>query len=163
VRRVLSRAVLGVAQAPDADVWRAADAIVPENAAAWNHALMDIGALFCRATPDCDACPLRRTCAFKRGRAKEHTLKHIGNPPSARATRRSMPCSQPYEGSRRQHRGRVIRALASVRDMNVARLGAQVKEGFGKSDLPWLYALLAGLERDGLIALNERRTRAAIA
>ncbi|MBV8281475.1 MAG: hypothetical protein JO347_05355 [Candidatus Eremiobacteraeota bacterium] len=46
--------------------------------------------------------------------------------------------------------------------MSLAHLGPQVKEGFGKSDLPWLHALLAELERDGLVAFNQAKTRVAL-
>jgi hypothetical protein len=39
---------------------------------------------------------------------------------------------------------------------------AQVKEWFGQSDLPWLLELLADLQRDGLVTLEDQKTRAAL-
>lgn len=149
VRRVLSRALLGIDRVDDATAWRLAADVLPKDAATWNHALMDIGALFCRAKPACAECPLRGACAFKRrgaGRINSTAIRRQGA----------------FEGSRRQQRGRVIRALVDARSMDLMRLGPQVKVGFGKSDLPWLQDLLLDLERDGLVELNRTRTRAAL-
>jgi A/G-specific adenine glycosylase len=149
VRRVLSRALLGVDRADDATAWRLASDVLPKDAATWNHALMDIGALFCRAKPNCAECPLREACAFRR--------RGVGRVNSTAARPQGR-----FEGSRRQQRGRVIRALVDARSVDLMRLGPQVKVGFGKSDLPWLQELLIDLERDGLVALNRKRTRAAL-
>ncbi|HEV2907975.1 MAG TPA: A/G-specific adenine glycosylase [Candidatus Eremiobacteraceae bacterium] len=149
VRRVLSRAMLGIDRADDATAWRRAVDMLPKDAATWNHALMDIGALFCRAKPNCAECPLRGACVFRRrgvGRVNSTATRPQGR----------------FEGSRRQQRGRVIRALVDSRSIELMRLGPQVKVGFGKSDLPWLQELLLDLERDGLVALNRSRTRAAL-
>jgi A/G-specific adenine glycosylase len=149
VRRVLSRAMLGIDRANDATAWRLATDVLPEDAATWNHALMDIGSLFCRAKPACAQCPLRQACVFKRrgvGRVNSTAIRGQGK----------------FEGSRRQQRGRVIRVLVDARSVDLMHLGPQVKVGFGKSDLPWLQELLLDLERDGLVALNRTRTRAAL-
>jgi A/G-specific adenine glycosylase len=110
---------------------------------------MDIGALFCKAKPACAECPLRQGCVFKRRRVGR--MNSTATRPQGR-----------FEGSRRQQRGRVIRALVEARSVGLMRLGPQVKVGFGKSDLPWLQELLLDLERDGLVALNRTRTRAAL-
>jgi A/G-specific adenine glycosylase len=62
VRRVLGRTMAGVTDGlPAADLQRLADASVPaDRAADWTHALMDVGATFCRTSrPDCEACPAR--------------------------------------------------------------------------------------------------------
>jgi A/G-specific adenine glycosylase len=150
IRRVLSRAVFGVERAPEAEAWRAAHDVLPKDAASWNHALMDIGAQFCRATPACAECPARKACAYVlRGRVNSIA-------PYVRKAQKA------FEGSRRQQRGRVIRALVDSPGLSLLRLGPQVKEGFGKSDLPWLHDLLRDLEADGLVALNRTRTRVAL-
>jgi len=51
-------------------VWRLAAALVPPGrAAAWNQALMDLGAALCTPrTPRCPACPVRQECATRRRR-----------------------------------------------------------------------------------------------
>jgi A/G-specific adenine glycosylase len=155
VRRVLSRALLGVDAADEAAVWSVAHEALPRDAAEWNHALMDIGALFCRAKPACDACPVRNACAWRELRAAELKLGYD----SPRSRARDY---KPYRGSQRQHRGRIVRALTRAPSLSLMQLGPQVKEGFSKTDLAWLHDLLGDLERDGLVALNGNRTRAAL-
>jgi A/G-specific adenine glycosylase len=163
IRRVLSRSVLGADRAAEADVWRVARELLPRDAAGWNHALMDIGALYCRATPNCSPCPLSKACAFRataseNGAAKRRTSKQGPAGVAARAKKSNGA----WQGSRRQYRGRVIRALTAAPSLSLIELGPQVKEGFGGSDLPWLLDLLTDLERDGLVALNTRKARAAL-
>jgi len=74
VRRVLARVVDGIAYprstgAPHASERRTAERLLPddrERAARWSVAVMELGALVCTArSPDCDACPLRRACAWR--------------------------------------------------------------------------------------------------
>jgi A/G-specific adenine glycosylase len=103
VVRVLGRAVLGelepVASLPAACAEALAERMLPPGEAErWNPALMDLGAMVCRARPRCNACPLARLCAARAG--------------IARGERAAAPRRQaPYEGSDRQWRGRILRAL----------------------------------------------------
>lgn len=71
VRRVLARAVTGVAQAAPsltAAESRLAASVVPEDpatSAVWNVAIMELGALVCQARrPRCESCPLADGCAW---------------------------------------------------------------------------------------------------
>ena len=104
VRRVLARAVEGVAQPPAhvtagerarADLlWPTADG----RSARWSAAVMEFGALVCTArTPACDACPIRRHCAWQ-----------AAGRPAAATPRRRQP---EYVGSDRQARGRLMAVL----------------------------------------------------
>jgi len=161
VRRVLSRAVHGLSRTSDAQVWRSAREVLPQDAGRWNHALMDIGALFCRATPRCDACPLRNACTWALRSPSLRASSDQSNVPGRKLTLNTTKSSR-YEGSRRQYRGRVIRALTNAPSLSFMQLGPQVKESFGKTDLAWLHDLLADLEREGLVALNPARTRVAL-
>ena len=77
--------------AADAQAW-----LDPAAAREWNQALMDIGRLCCRPTPRCSDCPLAAGCRF---RAAGRTGRPSG---------RRQPS---YEGSGRQVRGAVVRAL----------------------------------------------------
>ncbi|MFI5315280.1 MAG: A/G-specific adenine glycosylase [Myxococcota bacterium] len=64
VRRVLAR--LAGARAPsDTELWRMADALVPEKAPGdWNQALMELGATVCTPRrPSCPVCPVGAFCA----------------------------------------------------------------------------------------------------
>ena len=71
VARVLRRR-FGLAEmrgrARPASLWRLAQAIIPTGKGYLiNQALMDLGAMVCRArAPRCDVCPLRRSCTFRR-------------------------------------------------------------------------------------------------
>jgi A/G-specific adenine glycosylase len=107
VRRVLARAVSGVA-APSASSStvaerQAASALLPDagdRAAAVSVALMELGALICRAqTPACSACPLTDRCAWRAA----------GYPASLPLARRNPG----YEGTDRQARGAVLEVLRS--------------------------------------------------
>jgi A/G-specific adenine glycosylase len=102
VRRVVARAVEGVADAP---VARRDLALVesllpqdPEAAATTSVALMELGALVCTArSPGCGACPLATTCRWRTA----------GCPPLTTPVRRL----QAWAGTDRQVRGRLMAAL----------------------------------------------------
>lgn len=55
------------------NLWRTAEALLPgRNPREHNYALMEIGALVCRPSPDCAACPLTTWCrAYQEGRTAE--------------------------------------------------------------------------------------------
>lgn len=104
VRRVLARAVLGVAQAAPsltAAETRLAGAALPTDpgrAATWNVAVMELGALICTArSPGCPSCPVAHDCAWLRA----------GRPAYDGPARRG----QPWEGTDRQLRGAIVQAL----------------------------------------------------
>jgi len=100
-------------------------ALVPPGAgAAFNHAVMDLGATVCTArAPRCPRCPLAAGCAGP-------------EPVPARAPARSRPR---FEDTDRWVRGRVVAALAA---------GEALPGGLAPGRLE---RALAGLERDGLV------------
>lgn len=106
VRRVLARLVRGE-ELPPASVTRAerdlAERLLPPDeptAVTWSIALMELGALRCRASaPRCDDCPVRDRCAWRAA----------GYPAYAGPPRRV----QQWAGTDRQCRGRL---LAIVRE-----------------------------------------------
>ncbi len=103
VARILART--GGATLARADAQAAADAAVPPGRGwAWNQALLDIGAGFCRSrTPDCGPCPLRAGCAWHaRGRSEPDPA--VGSAGVSGGQSR-------FEGSDRQGRGRLVDAL----------------------------------------------------
>lgn len=103
VRRVLARAVDGV-DGPAGSVRRAereaAAAILPldrAEAAAWNQAVMELGALVCTArSPRCGECPLADRCAWL-----------AAGRPASTVPRRV----QPFAGTDRELRGRIMALL----------------------------------------------------
>jgi len=111
IRRVLARAVRGRAL-PDRSYSAAertlATQILPagrERSAAWNQAVMELGALVCVSrTPRCEQCPLAEdACAWVAA----------GSPAPQEDTRRR----QSFEGTDRQLRGRI---MALLREHGVA-------------------------------------------
>jgi A/G-specific adenine glycosylase len=103
VRRVLARAVTGAehpAPTQTAGELRAAESLVPDDgtAATWAVAVMELGALVCTArAPRCPACPLAGACAWQLA----------GRPAYDGPPRRG----QPYAGTDRQVRGRLLAVL----------------------------------------------------
>ncbi|MFM7686847.1 MAG: A/G-specific adenine glycosylase [Actinomycetota bacterium] len=69
----------------------------------WNQCLMDLGAVVCRPRPDCEACPLRQRCSWR----------GTGPDPAEGSAGVSRPQAR-FEGSDRQARGRLLRAVAAA-------------------------------------------------
>ncbi len=139
VRRVLARAVSGMAEpssAPTVAERRVASELLPddgERAATFSVALMELGALICRArAPQCDRCPVADRCAWRQA----------GYPPSALPPRRG----QRYEGTDRQARGAV---LAILRAQPGPARRAQLRAAW--PDVVQLDRALDGLVADGLV------------
>jgi len=84
------------------EVQSMADAALPgENVWAWNQCIMDLGAVLCRPTsPLCGDCPLRDACAYR----------GTGDDPAIGSANVSVAQSR-FEGSDRQGRGRLMKAL----------------------------------------------------
>lgn len=104
VRRVLVRALAGAAQAApsltaaERDLAVSATPRQRHTAAAWNAAVMELGALVCTATtPRCDKCPWRGGCAWLAAGRPEYD----GPPRRAQA----------WAGTDRQCRGRLLAVL----------------------------------------------------
>ena len=80
------------------------DALVPQGAGwVWNQVLMDLGAMVCRPTPRCDECPLATTCGWN--------VAGRPSPDPADGSAGVSTRQAPYDGSDRQARGDVLRAL----------------------------------------------------
>jgi A/G-specific adenine glycosylase len=105
VRRVLGRSLGGSRDAFAARELQAlADACVPAGRAGdWTHALMDVGATFCRPTsPECGGCPARMECRFAA----------TGGAGESRAIRGTDPRPvEPFHATSRWLRGRILDTL----------------------------------------------------
>ncbi len=99
VRRIVSRVTAGVEDLGAARVRELAQAwLHPADPGGWNQALMDLGRERCRPSPRCEDCPLSPGCRYAAGDRL---------PGRGRARRRG----EPFEGSMRQVRGAIVRAL----------------------------------------------------
>jgi A/G-specific adenine glycosylase len=85
------------------EVQAAADASVPEGMSwEWNQCLMELGATVCRPVPDCMNCPLLDSCEWH----------GVGDDPAVGSA--GVSRAQPrFEGSERQARGRLMKALST--------------------------------------------------
>ncbi|MDX1691825.1 MAG: A/G-specific adenine glycosylase, partial [Acidimicrobiia bacterium] len=131
VRRVLAR--WEGRPLDGAELRGAADAHLPDDAATWNQAVMELGAVVCRPTsPRCAVCPVTSWCA-------DPTV-YVAPPRQA-----------PFEGSDRQVRGGIVRTLCSG-PRTVDELAAVLDE-----EPTRVTANLTALTNDGLVVRSGRR------
>lgn len=152
MRRVVHRLMFGsdipARQATEQQILQAAEALVPPGIGwMWNQALIEFGALQCtRRRPACVICPLQSACtAFP---AIQTDIAEL--PPGVRLKNEAS-----FHGSNRQFRGRVVEELRRQSSATLSELGPRVKNGFAADDLPWLYGVVEGLARDGLVSIQE--------
>jgi A/G-specific adenine glycosylase len=145
VRRVLGRLMLGSAHAIARHDMQAMadDAVPPDAAAAWTHAVMDIGATLCRPRgPRCDECPARLWCRFSATvRSRADTVG-----PGARAKARP---SAPFASTNRWLRGRILDRLRAVPDDRWVTIDGPI----GTHDVERVRAAANALAAEGLIEL----------
>jgi A/G-specific adenine glycosylase len=147
IRRVLGRSISGLPVAARA-VQEAADSLVPPGrAAAWTHALMDIGATFCRNRgPRCGECPLARSCASLRAGGPLRP-NAIPAPPRKPAPR--------FESTTRWLRGRILDRLRDAPGGTWSSFDGPI----GRHQPDAVAAALQALETEGF--LERDRTDAA--
>lgn len=142
VRRVLGRIVAGQTSSLTArEIQAIADASVPsDEPGAWTHALMDLGAITCRAVrADCAACPARRWCRF----AGEGSVVR----PVPRAAHERQA---PFTSTTRWLRGRILDRLRAA----PAAAWTAVEAPLGEHDRDAITRALDALAADGLIDLD---------
>ncbi|SEW30252.1 HhH-GPD family protein [Halobacterium jilantaiense] len=144
VKRVLYR-VFGVPD-DDAAFEAAANDLMPEGESrVWNNAVMELGGVACGKSPDCDAagCPWREWCdAYQTG---DFTAPDV-------------PTQPDFEGSRRQFRGRVVRALSEHGELALDELGPRIRVDYapdGSYGRDWLRGLLDDLADDGMVEVAD--------
>ena len=145
VERVLYRAFS--VEDNDTTFERAANDLMPDGESRlWNNAIMELGGVACGQAPRCDeaGCPWREWChAYETG---DFTAPDVPTQPS-------------FEGSRRQFRGRVVRALGEYDELALDALGPKIRVDYtpgGAYGREWLRGLLADLADDGLVDVDER-------
>ena len=158
VRRVLVRFLDGREFPPHTTPSKAetkrADELLPEDghrAAEVSLALMEFGALVCtQLSPSCDECPISNNCAWALA----------GFPKDEK-----RPTPQPYAGTDRQARGRIMKALRTAhfegtdgltkrRVLDAARI-----DGGDRYQPPRVYRALL---KDGMIVYNEDTKRVTL-
>lgn len=151
VRRVLNRAVGGRLDAfPAAELQVIADASVPAGRPGhWTHALMDVGATFCKPrVPRCDECPARSWCKA----ALEETTRITGRDGSPRGRpnaggRMVREAPATFVSTSRWLRGRILDRLRDASQDSWARIDGPL----GDHDERAVQSALEGLAREGLV------------
>lgn len=154
IRRVLHRVVAGP-EVPEPklkprEIQELAEKSVPAGQGyQWNQALIEVGALICRArSTDCEACPLALWCVAR---------PTIGDVLAVHRTKRTGK-SQPFETTSRYFRGRIVDLLRSApHGMSTRDLALAIKPE--ESSATWLTPYLSGLVRDGLIVEESSAVR----
>ena len=147
VKRVLYRTFSEIHNTEDPPYQRLADELMPDGRSrVWNNAIMELGAVACKKTPQCDeaGCPWREWCdAYETG---DFTAPDVPTQPS-------------FEGSRRQFRGRIIRTLSEYGELSLDELGPRIRVDYtsdGDYGQDWLQDLLDDLSDDGMVQTLER-------
>ncbi|CAI50202.1 A/G-specific adenine glycosylase [Natronomonas pharaonis DSM 2160] len=147
VKRVLYRAFSELHDKEEPPYQHIADELLPKGRSrVWNNAIMELGAVACGKTPRCDeaGCPWREWCdAYDTG---DFTAPDVPTQPS-------------FEGSRRQFRGRVVRALNEYGELPIDELGPRIRVDYspdGEYGRAWLRSLLEDLSDEGMVQLTER-------
>jgi A/G-specific adenine glycosylase len=141
VGRVLARAIanrsLGAVEAR----LLAQELLGRSDSATFNQALLDLGAQYCRSSPNCATCPVANQCRW-----------HVegGVDPARKSAAVSRPQSR-FEGSDRQLRGTVLKVLRDGPKSKVALFALLDDADARRSEM-----ILNGLVRDGLV---QRRGR----
>ncbi|HEV2122711.1 MAG TPA: A/G-specific adenine glycosylase [Chloroflexota bacterium] len=176
VRRVLGR--IFAEEAPtaledDRVAWALAEDVLPndapESAYDWNQALMDLGATVCVSrVPRCLVCPAQRWCsAWKLWYGGEVVVQE-GLPLVAErkasyvvsrsnGAKRVAKKAEPFEGSRRWYRGRIVDALRKLPpgdDLDLGGLRAALSERSAAVDEAKLYEIVLALVKDGLVTMR---------
>ncbi len=146
VRRVLGRVSAGDVDAlSPAQIQRLADEAVPaDRAADWTHAVMDVGAVFCRPRdPSCGECPARPWCRY--GSDRPSSLVDARDPrrPAARRTSNAVT----FRRTSRWLRGRIVERLTGADDGAWTRFDRPI----GDHPLQAVAAALDALAADGLV------------
>ena len=145
VRRVLGRAIGGAIDAfSPSELQRVADGAVPAHRPAdWTHALMDVGATFCRSgKPLCVECPALAVCRYAAA------LPAAGGV-DRRIVRASGPRS-PFTATSRWLRGRIVDRLRQIEGAGWVVIEAPI----GSHDRATVVAALERLASEGLVELE---------
>lgn len=143
VARIFAR--LGGARLTAREVQSVADSAVPDRAGwVWNQSIIDLGATICRASPNCGDCPVAAHCRWSGDVATSDPA--IGS--SGVSTKQGR-----FEGSDRQARGRLMKAL-SAGPVAVAAVAAVMDRDEGTAA-----RLVESLVSDGLCRRHRSEIR----
>lgn len=167
IRRVLQRVFVGLVDdtpANDTALLVIGRAAVPAGQGwLWNQAIMELGALICTAAaPQCWRCPLQPYCRDYAARRNADETVFAQQPAPRRQRKVAERREAPFANSNRYFRGRVVevlRGLPAGGRISLVELGHEIKADYTADDSAWLQTLIGGLQRDGLIAVEDEHAR----
>jgi A/G-specific adenine glycosylase len=126
--------------------------VIPNKyASEWNQGLMDLGALICKPSmPQCPQCPMIGSCAYY--------LQLHSSSKQNKNWRAPKTLREPFKGSRRYYRGRIIqhlRALPLGTSTDLQTLKGRLAREAELLTTPSIYDLILMLRDEGLIIINE--------
>lgn len=161
INRLLHRFFLGAelpqARAPAKKLLQFANDVYPRmdrNHVAWNHALMDFGALICTARdPHCTRCPLAAHCKARPIIHKRiqsfYKNKKVFSEPGVWESEKFIP--------NRIFRGRIVEYLRTHPTGTISVIGGVIKNDYSARDELWLCRLLIRLEDEGMLQIRNNR------
>jgi len=146
VRRVLARIATGDADGLAPVTLQAlADGAVPaDRPAEWTHAVMDVGARFCRPMPRCAGCPAIAWCRYA-----------AGERPVPRRPAAAAGPQRPFPETTRWLRGRILAEARSASDGD----WMTYEHAIGTHPAEAVREALATLAGDGLLEVRDRDGR----
>jgi A/G-specific adenine glycosylase len=161
VRRVLGRAIGGAEGVEARALQVAADELVPpDRPGLWTHALMDIGATFCKPrNPRCVECPMQAWCRFaaaastaeiSTAAATAEVSIAAGESPAPSRRPRPGAVSEPFRSTSRWLRGRIIDRLRDA----TGGTWVTFDEAIGDHDPVAVAVALDRLARERLVELR---------
>jgi A/G-specific adenine glycosylase len=146
VRRVLGRVAFGGSDVAPRGIQALADTVVPaDRAAAWTHAVMDLGASICRPrVPLCDDCPVRKWCRLAAAAGGDAADRS----PDRLARRQPAPR---FPMTTRWLRGRIVDRLRVAADGS----WTVIEPPIGAHGPDAVHAALLALARDKIVEVRQ--------
>ena len=136
-------------------LWDEARTLVPPGQGWWwNQAIMELGAVICTArSPRCAQCPLRGDCRdYQVRRDLDEQLLPLPAPVTKKVAETKK--NEPFVGSNRYIRGRIIDALRHQPTLSMDALYEHIHASYTELTRDRLAAVTTGLARDGLVVVH---------
>jgi len=158
VRRVLGRAIGGLDGMAGPELQAAADRHVPaDRPGLWTHALMDIGATFCKPrAPRCDDCPLQPWCRYAAEASASKSASRAATPgrrvPRVDRVTPRHKAEPTFRSTSRWLRGRILDRLRDAPSGTWVAFDSAI----GEHEQPAISTALGQLSRERLLELRDR-------
>lgn len=142
-RRFYTRVLHGLKEIKDVELLKDATSMLPKKRAYdWNQALMDVGSFICLSKkPLCETCPVKTYC------------QSYPDILTVEPKKKARKYKTPFRETDRYYRGKTMDVLREHGSVTVLML----KKQFDDIDQERVKKIIAGLEKDGLICIKNKR------